>query len=141
MCAGAVCAFDFILAILLPPRGGLARDLPLVLPFPLRLGDFCGFSAVSAREAARGFSASSSEFELREEYDTRRRLVGGSPSPLKASLRKDDAGESGPFSSASEGTTRLLSNIHDVIELEIHIPAEPRMSEDGLWGDCGIVIC
>lgn len=114
---GAVCALDFILAMLLPPvRCGPPRDLadflPLPWPLPLRTGDLVGlcFFADCARRDASGLSSSpddNDESELSDEYDTRRLFGGRSSSPSRVSLRKDDSRERVRLSSSSDGTVWL----------------------------------
>lgn len=114
---GAVCAFDFMLAMLLPPvRCGPPRDLTDFLPFPwplpLRTGDLVGlcFFADCARRDASGLSSppeDNDESELSDEYDTRRLFGGRSSSPSRVSLRKDDSRDRVRLSSSSDGTAWL----------------------------------
>jgi hypothetical protein len=96
---GAVLAFDFMLAIPLPPFPPWRPTLSL-----LRRRWEC--AAFSDWRVARGRSSSSAEedeAELREEYEILRRFAAGSA--FKASLKNDDAGEAGCCSS-SEGTVQ-----------------------------------
>ena len=125
--------------------GARARGPPPFFPFPLRFWPAVLFLPIRlALDAASGFSSSSPEdeddSELKDdsEKETRRLLVGGSGSPSKASLRKEEAGETGAF--GESGTAENVEPFYVSREI-CGLLREARVSDSGLPTCSGSVIC